>query len=461
MSFTSYKWGVSKPYRSLWPILGFSSLRTDYARIVQVNDFFIRIVHRIFKRVRSFRNFINFSHIVIKIYSVVFYDRPIFSLELFFWVKHLKDFLLDKSSKLKSKNTKRYKRFRYKKIIFKRPLKKKIRSRLSSLKIYRKDLAVLKKLRKFSKIKYRKALKRHTNSNLFSRKGLIKNFYIMKNKYNLIRFSRSGVIFFMRRCQEFIRRKRYKISSSSNLPKIRINLFSLRFRKFTAYQILKDIKILPNRFFHLRRRKKKNFKRYNYFRKVIKKRSRHLRISVVYRRKKLLKRKPRVKSNTLSMITRLNYKLNVINLIFFFKRVKRFIQRKRIIFFLELLNTSFKIIKVNVIFFARLINLSSGTIYLYLNHFTKKIARRREVNPKSLLKTLIRDLKKNKKTLRIKGAILKARGRFTRRDRAPKVKMRFGSVSVSTLKTRISYAQKDFIFRFGKASIKMIISYAR
>lgn len=257
-----------------------------------------------------------------------------------------------------------------------------------------------------------------------------------------------------------MRRRGRRVFSRVKSKKPLKSFFALGFRKRLSYKILKDIKILPKKLPKIRKKRKSNFKRYRYYRKQIYKRSRHLRISNVVRPKRLTKRLPR-KSKRLGILSTLKYKLNVISLVFFLRRIKRVIQRKRIIFFLDILNNSFKILKVNILFSARLVNLASGTVYLYLNHFTKKVARRREVNPKSLVKTLIRDLKKNRRRLRIRGAILKARGRFTRRDRAPRVRASFGSISVSTFSTRISYAQKDFIFRFGKASIKMIISHAR
>lgn len=97
MSFTQYKWGVSKPYRNIWSITGVSSLRTDYARIVQINNFLLKLVLFIVKRVRSLDKHMNFSHTIIKNYSLSFYDRPFFSVEMFFWIKTLENSLDRKS----------------------------------------------------------------------------------------------------------------------------------------------------------------------------------------------------------------------------------------------------------------------------------------------------------------------------------------------------------------------------
>jgi len=495
MSFTHYKWGVSKPYRALWPILAFSSLRTDYYRVVQVNNFFFSVVDRIFKRLKSFKKFICFSHILIKNFSVRFYDRPLFNIEVFFWIKRLKDLLSDKFIKpkknkkiFKVKKSKKYvkeikffkrnkfKRFRkikrvnrkkrrpnrlkHKKTIFKRQFKvRRLPSRGYYKKRFVKRILLFRKRRKPEWLFYPRMLREGRKFKKMNRDTLISNYYTTKNKYKLIGYTRVGFILFKYKCRKFLRKIKYKKPIKRRRTNLKKDIFNLVFRKSVAQNVLNYIKVKPRKPKKQSKRRPK-FKRYEYFRRLVNKRSRHLRISRLQKKPKNARRIRRL-SKKLAFLKYFRYRLNVLNLIKFVTKAKKVIQLKRIVFFLSILSDAFKLLRLNVVVAARLITLSSGNVYLYLNHFTERIARRREINPKSLVKSLIRDLSRSKKQLRITGAIVKVRGRFSRRDRAPRVRMSFGNVSVATLKSRIEYGNKEFTFRFGKGSIKMIIAHAR
>lgn len=123
MSFTNYKWGVSKSFRSLWPITAFSALRTDYARMLQINHFILNIVSYTFKRLNSFKNWFSFSHTVLKSFLIPKFDSPLLLVEVFFYFRNSRVLVkpyLTKLEKARIKENKRLRKFeKKKKSIFK------------------------------------------------------------------------------------------------------------------------------------------------------------------------------------------------------------------------------------------------------------------------------------------------------------------------------------------------------
>lgn len=113
--------------------------------------------------------------------------------------------------------------------------------------------------------------------------------------------------------------------------------------------------------------------------------------------------------------------------------------------------------RLKCLLYLRLIKIDKPTASLYLNYIYLKIAERKEPTPKSIINVLKRDFRK----LKVQGMLIKFKGRFTRRQRAGKLKFMIGKIGVASLKTRIDFMQQTYTLKFGSSNIKFAISYAR
>jgi hypothetical protein len=113
--------------------------------------------------------------------------------------------------------------------------------------------------------------------------------------------------------------------------------------------------------------------------------------------------------------------------------------------------------KLKCLLYFRLLKFDKPTASLYLNYVFLKIAERREPTPKTIIKAVKREFFK----LKIKGVMIKFKGRFTRKQRAGKLKFIIGKMPISSIKTRIDFSQQTFILKFGSSNIKFAVAYAR
>lgn len=113
--------------------------------------------------------------------------------------------------------------------------------------------------------------------------------------------------------------------------------------------------------------------------------------------------------------------------------------------------------KLKCLLYFRLLKFDKPTASLYLNYVYLKIAERREPTPKTIIKAVTREFRK----LKIQGILIKFKGRFTRRQRAGKLKFIIGKVGLSSLKTRIDFTQQTYTLKFGSSNIKFMVAYAR
>lgn len=113
--------------------------------------------------------------------------------------------------------------------------------------------------------------------------------------------------------------------------------------------------------------------------------------------------------------------------------------------------------KLKCLLYLRLLKFDKPTASLYLNYVFSRIAERRQPTPNSIIKAVKREFFK----LNIQGVLIKFKGRFTRRQRAGKLKFIIGKMPISSMKTRIDFTQQTYILKFGSSNIKFAVAYAR
>lgn len=114
-------------------------------------------------------------------------------------------------------------------------------------------------------------------------------------------------------------------------------------------------------------------------------------------------------------------------------------------------------VRLKCLMYFRLVNIDRPTASLYLNYTYLKLSERREPTPKAIIKTVKRDFRK----MKVQGILIKFKGRFTRRQRAGKLKFMIGKIGVASVKTRLDFTQQTYTLKFGSANIKFAIAYAR
>lgn len=107
----------------------------------------------------------------------------------------------------------------------------------------------------------------------------------------------------------------------------------------------------------------------------------------------------------------------------------------------------------DIIFNYFLIGNYNYTSELLSKYICIKLKQRFTLN--QVLKPLTKYLKKLIKKKNLFGYRIKLSGRFTRKQRATSIVIKFGTVPLATISKQIDYAQSDVILKDGKGSIKV------
>lgn len=446
--FKKFNWGLTRPFLYSWPILGFSSLRTDYGLVVQVNSLVVKVLERLFfKKYKKFNKVISLSHIILKHFNSPFYL--------------VKPFLLNKKIKRFTKLVKKYK-FKKKRKTLKKKAKKKLKRKALFLKnkTYKTSIILVeifynffdkKRRYKPEKIKKFKKLKFLINKNK-KKKAKKKIKFLRKQRKRL---GKAAIAFFY----NFNRSMRYrglvryyldgfkeKDPNYSNIvrspylfkmAKIAFSYYSKKVQKVKRVSFLgiKYLKVLRHKIKQLKfkkRFKRRRFKSFIIKRKLFKKRFKYKKL------RKTLKL-------TYKSIKRLYFLVNT------FKKLKWKLFSLR-------LQHAFTQFNISVLPVFRRIRYLSGSASFYANYLIKNLKTSRKPLVFKAIKPLLRNLKKSTSILGLKILI---KGRFTRNQRATQSRVGYGFVPYGSIAERVDYSCKTFNARFGTTSIKLFIRYAK
>lgn len=214
MSFTNYGWGVTRPFRSLWPILSFSTLRTDYARVLQLNNLLVKLVVYTLDKLTTFKRWLNFSHLLFKAFLTPKVEEPIILIELFFYFKGFEIFARPYITK---KNIARIKKLRKKRL-----KKKKLKVKLYDTNLYLyniKSRRILKEKLAFRLLYYRRRYRRRIKYIYFKPKRAFHSFRLGYDKAFTLRFKEEKLRF------RKLRFKRYRFMTTMEKRIKRLKLF--------------------------------------------------------------------------------------------------------------------------------------------------------------------------------------------------------------------------------------------